>query len=69
MAISKYPNNAVLLVDDEEQLLKGASFALRTSGIDHVETCSDSRLVLQLLEDKSYSVILLDLMMPHLNGD
>ncbi|MFC1898562.1 sigma-54-dependent transcriptional regulator [Candidatus Cloacimonadota bacterium] len=66
---SKYPANPVLLVDDEEQFLQSGSFSLRTSGISNVEKCNDSRNVLSLLREKSYSVIILDLMMPYLNGD
>jgi DNA-binding NtrC family response regulator len=66
---SKYPGNAVLLVDDEEQLLQSASFALRTSGISNVKTCIDSRQLIGLLRQEAFSVIVLDLMMPHINGD
>jgi DNA-binding NtrC family response regulator len=69
MKNSTYPINAVLLVDDEEQLLQGASFALRSSGINHVRTCQDSRQVMNLLQESPFSVIILDLMMPHINGD
>ena len=66
---SKYPINPVLLVDDEDQFLQSGSFSLRTSGISNVEKCNDSRKVLSMLHEKHYSVIILDLMMPHINGD
>jgi len=66
---SKYPINPVLLVDDEDQFLQSGSFSLRTSGISNVEKCNDSRKVLSILRKKHYSVIILDLMMPHVNGD
>jgi DNA-binding NtrC family response regulator len=66
---SKYPSNPVLLVDDEDSFLQSCSFALRTSGINNVEICNDSRQVMDLLREKSYSVIILDLMMPFINGD
>ncbi len=66
---SKYPFNPVLLVDDEEHLLQSGSFALRTSGISNVMRCSDSRKVMVLLREKPVSVIILDLMMPFINGD
>jgi len=69
MSNSKYPVNPVLLVDDEEQFLQSGSFALRTSGITNVQKCNDSREVMKLLREKSFSVIILDLMMPYLNGD
>ena len=64
-----YPMNPVLLVDDEEQFLQSASFALRTSGINNINKCNDSRQVINLLREKSHSVIVLDLMMPYINGD
>jgi len=66
---SKYPNDPVLLVDDEDQFLQSGSFALRTSGISNVCKCNDSRRVLGLLRDRKFSVIILDLMMPFINGD
>ncbi len=66
---AKYPVNPVLLVDDEEHLLQSGSFALRTSGISNVMRCSDSRKVMVLLREKPVSVIILDLMMPFINGD
>ena len=69
MSNSKYPINPVLLVDDEEQFLQSGSFALRTSGINNVSKCNDSRQVMNLLREKACSVIILDLMMPHINGD
>jgi DNA-binding NtrC family response regulator len=58
----------VLLVDDEEGLLKSASLALRTSGFQSVLTCSDSRKVIDLLKENDVHVVVLDIMMPHLSG-
>ena len=69
MPMSKYPNNPILLVDDEDQFLQSGSFALRTSGISNVIKCNDSRNVLDLIREKTFSVIVLDLMMPYKNGD
>ncbi len=60
--------NAVLLVDDEAQFLQSASFSLRSSGYTHVTTCADSREALTFLEKGSFSVVLLDMLMPHLTG-
>lgn len=58
----------VLLVDDEEGLLKSASLALRTSGFQSVLTCSDSRNVAELLKEHEVHVVVLDIMMPHITG-
>jgi DNA-binding NtrC family response regulator len=58
----------VLLVDDEPQVLHGASIVLRTSGIAHVITVDDSRTVLPLLAEQEVGVLVLDLTMPHISG-
>jgi two-component system nitrogen regulation response regulator GlnG len=63
--VSRLP---VLLVDDEPQLLRSASVALRASGIGHVATLEDSRAVLPLLSEQDVSVLVLDLTMPHIPG-
>ncbi len=60
---------AVLLIDDEGQYLQSASFVLRTSGFKNVKTCQDGREVLDILSQNSISVILLDIMMPHISGE
>lgn len=62
-----YPDAPVLLVDDEEQVLRSTSFSLRLAGIATV-TCEDSRRVPELLKETPVSVVLLDLLMPHKSG-
>ncbi len=59
----------VLLVDDEPQLLRSTSLALRTSGIANVQTFSDSREVERFLSSKPVAVALIDLNMPHIGGE
>jgi len=61
-------NLPILLVDDEEQILFSYSLMLRSSGIDNVLTVKDSRKVLPLLSSQDVSVIVLDLVMPHVSG-
>jgi DNA-binding NtrC family response regulator len=68
MSEAVYPAYPVLLVDDEEQFLKSASFALRSSGIKNIITCEDSRNVLPMLSKQTCSAILLDILMPHITG-
>lgn len=63
-----YPLLPVLLVDDELQFLQSGSFSLRSSGINNVSQCQDSREVMSLLSEQSYSVILLDILMPNITG-
>lgn len=64
----KYPDNPVLLVDDEAQLLQSASFSLRTSKINNLIKCQKSEEVLGILQQQSVSVILLDILMPNKTG-
>jgi len=65
-----YPVAPILLVDDEETWLSSLSFILEYSGgiTNHI-TCSDSRQVLDILEKREISLILLDLTMPHFSGE
>lgn len=63
-----YPAYPVLLVDDEEQFLASADFILKSGGINHIISCSDSRKVMPMLQGQVFSVITLDLSMPHISG-
>jgi DNA-binding NtrC family response regulator len=58
----------ILVVDDEEAVLKSVRRTLRSAGYEEVLICSDPRNVLPLLEAGPVSLILLDLMMPHIGG-
>jgi len=58
----------VLLVDDEERILVTSRLFLQSSGIDDVQTLSDSSKVLQQLAGGQVAVIVLDLHMPHPSG-
>lgn len=66
----RYPENPLLLIDDEESWLQGLSFSLKSSAsINHFITCNDSREVMGILGEIEVSAILLDLNMPHMSGD
>lgn len=64
-----FPEFPVLVVDDEKNFLNSIDFELRSHGITHVECCQDSRNVMTLLKSKRYSMILLDILMPHITGE
>lgn len=70
MSVEKlYPNQPVLMVDDEPTWLRSMAMALKVSaGINNVVYCSDSRDVKGLLNQQNFSLVLLDLTMPHLGG-
>jgi len=63
-----FPQKPVLLVDDEEHFLLSAELTLSSNGIKNIETCKDSTKVMDLLRKNDYSLIVLDINMPHLSG-
>jgi len=62
------PEHPIVLIDDEEAILLAVDTTLRMAGFDHIMTCSDSREAMALIQKHHASVILLDLIMPHING-
>ncbi len=58
----------VLLVDDEEPVLRSSRLLLASAGVDDVLTLADSRELLPMLEQQQVAAIVLDLFMPHLPG-
>ncbi len=65
-----YPEKPVLIVDDEPAWSHSLALSLKvTAEINHVISCHDSRDVMGLLEKNDFSLILLDLTMPHINGE
>ncbi|MCP4156651.1 MAG: sigma-54-dependent Fis family transcriptional regulator, partial [bacterium] len=63
-----FPEVPILVVDDEAHFLKSVEFILKYEGINNVTFCNDSREVLSLLEKQRYSLVMLDLLMPHITG-
>ena len=59
----------VLLVDDEPEMLRSLSVALRSGGIKNIRCTEDSREVLPLLSQTEIETILLDLTLPHISGE
>jgi len=59
---------AVLIVDDEKQILLSFSMLLKSSGIGNVVTIEDSRDVMPVLAQIAVSVVVLDLTMPYMSG-
>ena len=58
----------VLVVDDDQGLLLSIKATLVSSGLPEPALVSDSRKVLDHVRKHPFRLILLDLMMPHLNG-
>jgi len=57
----------VLLVDDEEDFLDAVAERMRARGIE-VSTTTSARDALEMIEEKSFDAIVMDLMMPELEG-
>ncbi len=72
MTVSKrlYPEFPILMVDDELPWLRSMTMSMKSvAGINNIRQCHDSREVRQLLADNIFSLVLLDLTMPHLGGE
>jgi len=63
------PEVPVLFVDDETQFLQSASFTMRSAGFTNVITCQDSREVMTILRKHGATLVVLDMMMPHVTGE
>ncbi len=68
MSTKIFPASPILLVDDEEHFLLSAELTLSSNGITNIETCRDSRQVVQRLSNKYYSLVALDINMQYLSG-
>ncbi|MBO5057066.1 MAG: response regulator transcription factor [Lachnospiraceae bacterium] len=57
----------ILVVDDEKLIVKGIRFSLEQDGME-VDCAYDGEEALQKIKDNEYDIILLDVMLPKLNG-
>jgi len=69
MSLRPYPLEPILVIDDEESILLSVDTTLQLAGISNVLTCADSRQAMAIIKQRSPSVILLDLNMPHIDGE
>jgi len=63
------PQKPILIIDDEINLLHSFDLTLNDAGFDNSILCSDSREVEQIVQNNSFSTILLDLSMPYIRGE
>lgn len=65
-----YPKWPILMVDDEPAWLHSMALSLKVSaGITNIIRCSDSRKAIGLVQQQSCCLALIDLNMPHINGE
>lgn len=60
-------NNRILLVDDEKDILEFLSYNLQKEGFE-VATCTDGQMALDKLDEFQPHLIVLDVMMPGMDG-
>jgi two-component system, OmpR family, response regulator VicR len=63
----KIVGKKVLVVDDEKLIVKGIRFSLEQDGMD-VDCAYDGEEALSLAKEHEYDIVLLDVMLPKLNG-
>jgi len=69
MITSRYPQLPVLMVDDEAQALNSFELVLRSSNVNHILRCLDSRNVMSIFSSQEIEAMMLDLSMPHVSGE
>ncbi len=69
MTKRQYPSDPILVIDDEEAILFSVDTILQLAGMNNVLTCADSRQAMTIINQRPPSVILLDLNMPHVDGE
>ncbi len=57
----------VLVVDDEKLIVKGIRFSLEQDGME-VDCAYDGEEALKMAKNKEYDIVLLDLILPKING-
>ncbi|MCQ2500198.1 MAG: response regulator transcription factor [Lachnospiraceae bacterium] len=57
----------VLVVDDEKLIVKGLRFSLEQEGME-VDCAYDGEAALNMIREKDYDMVLLDIMLPKMNG-
>lgn len=57
----------ILVVDDEPNEMRSLVIGLKLEGFD-ADGASNGHIALEMLNEKEYSVVIIDLMMPEMNG-
>ena len=59
----------VLVADDDESIRETLREALLTMGFEHVRLAEDGERALEVLGEEETDIVLLDLVMPHIQGE
>ena len=66
---SVYPENPILIVDDEESILNNYKSTLVLEGINNILLCSNGQEAIDLIKNRKIEMVLLDLTMPKIRGE
>lgn len=58
----------ILIVDDDERIVRSTKIYLKTKGFSDIDSLTDSRKVIKQLTEAAYDVLILDLNMPYISG-
>jgi CheY-like chemotaxis protein len=61
--------NPILLIDDEVHVLTFLKLFLESEGFQNLHLIQDSRMVVPFMKEKMVSLIILDIKMPHIDGN
>ncbi|MCD6396581.1 MAG: sigma-54-dependent Fis family transcriptional regulator [Spirochaetaceae bacterium] len=63
-----FPENPVLIIDDEVAILEGQKTVLQSEGVNNIICVSESQNVKEIMQKQAIDVVLLDLTMPGISG-
>ena len=69
MAKNLSPTHPILIVDDDPSSLFNLETLLHCLALDNIISCLDGRNVIKTLSQQPASIIILDLVMPHISGE
>lgn len=69
MSSKQTKDRLIFIVDDEPHILMAVETCLKMAGMNHIITISDSRDVIRQMERELPCLMILDLNMPHINGE
>jgi DNA-binding response OmpR family regulator len=67
MVENEYPGSRILLVEDEESLAVGLEYNLTEEGY-LVKWAKDGREAVKIIESDNFDLIILDIMLPYIDG-
>jgi DNA-binding NtrC family response regulator len=58
----------ILMVDDEQEALNSLKRILKREGLTNIDQCNSGQSAIEKIKKNNYDIVLLDLMLPDLNG-